>query len=355
MVENMKAYIVKSLIGFFAIDENGKIIDYVLFEKNPREIAEKILEEGITDEEKKLIDLLKKRGYRQFISSKRNDCYKFEPENFGEKVFRKKFREFTRKLNFSDEELNSFLTRIGLELTREKIRKSIRKDRILIQVVNAIDELDKSLNILITRLREWYGLHFPEMSRIIENHEKFAKLVSRYGLRSHIEEERLKDLKEKSIGIELDEKDERILKEYATRIEEMYKLREHLEKYVDHLMSEIAPNTKELAGSLIGARLIALAGGLEKLAQKPSSTVQLLGAEKALFRYLRGRGRSPKFGVLFIHPLVQKTPREKKGKVARVIASKISIAAKLDFYGRKEKTEKLKEDLEEKIKKIMVD
>ena len=142
------------------------------------------------------------------------------------------------------------------------------------------------------------------------------------------------------------------LKEYATKIKEFYKLRKQMEKYVDQVLKEIAPNLRELAGPLIGARLIAMVGGLEKLAKKPSSTIQLLGAEKALFRFLRGRGKSPKFGLLFTHPLVQSTPLDKKGKVARVLASKLSIAVKLDFYGDKDKSKNMKEDLEKRIEKI---
>jgi nucleolar protein 56 len=130
-------------------------------------------------------------------------------------------------------------------------------------------------------------------------------------------------------------------------------LREDIEKYVDHVLKEVAPNLRELAGSLLAARLISLTGGLEKLAKKPSSTIQLLGAEKALFRFLHGRGRSPKYGLLFTHQLIQNAPPKKRGKVARVLASKLSIAAKMDFYGKKEKSDELKKDLDERIKKIM--
>jgi len=349
----MKAYVVQGLIGVFALDEKGKLIDSILFPKDAKKIVKKLRKNELTTEEKEIIKNLKKKGYTELISSKKNEAYKFEQDNFGERIFRQRFRIFAERLNFSDLQLNQLLTDVGIELTKKRIKESVKKDKIVMQTVDAIDEIDKSLNILVSRLREWYGLHFPELERMVEKHEKFVKLVSKHGLRENIKEKEFLELKEKSMGMDLSDLDEKILKEYATRINELYKLREHLENYVDHVMKEIAPNTRELAGSVIGARLIALAGGLDKLAKKPSSTVQLLGAEKALFRYLRGRGRSPKYGILFVHPMIQNAPQDKKGKVARVVASKISIATKLDFYGDKDKSKELKEDLEKKVKKIL--
>ena len=126
-----------------------------------------------------------------------------------------------------------------------------------------------------------------------------------------------------------------------------------MEKYLDDLLKEVAPNLRELAGSTIAARLISLSGGLDKLVKKPSSTIQLLGAEKALFRFLHGRGRSPKYGLLFMHNMVQNAPNEKKGKIARVLASKLSIAAKIDYYGKGNLSVELKKTLDDKIKNIM--
>jgi len=350
----MIAYIIRGLMGVFAINDSGELIDKVLFPREIRKIAQKIDEESLTIEEKNLLDLLKKRGFTQFISSKRVEPYKFEENNYGEKIFRENFRSIAKK-SISDTELNSFLTEIGIELSKLRIKEVVKKDSIVIQTVNAIDEIDKSINIFIARLREWYGLHFPEMGRNIDKHEKYAKLISEYGLRSNIKEKDLIDLAKTSMGIVLSENDEKILKEYAKQVNDLYNLRNHLEKYLDHVMKEIAPNTRELAGSAIGARLIALAGGLDKLAKKPSSTIQLLGAEKALFRYLRGKGRSPKYGLLFTHQLIQNAPQQKKGKVARILASKLNIAIKIDYYSKEDRSKELKEVLERSIKKIMDD
>ena len=350
----MKAYIVQGLIGIFAFNENGGLIDQVFFPKDAKKVAQNIAQ-GITTEEKQIIDSLKKRGYTDFISSKANEMYKFEENNLGDRIYRQNLRIIAKQGKFSDLELNEFLTLIGIELTKIRIKKAVKKDKIIMQAVDAIDEIDKSLNIFAERLREWYGLHFPEMGRFVEKHEKYTKLIAEYGLRDKIEEKNLTELKKTSMGIELSEKDEEILKEYATRINELYKLREHIENYIDNVLKEVAPNLRELATPLLAARLIAMSGGLDKLAKKPSSTIQLLGAEKALFRYLHGRGRSPKYGLLFTHVYIQNAPATKRGKVARVLASKLCIAAKIDYYGNVDKSQEMKKGLEDRIKKIMAE
>jgi len=349
----MKAYFVNNLIGVFGLDKNGELIDHVLFPKDVNLIIQKINETNLIPEERELIAKLKKKNYTELVSSKKDDAFRFDSEKTGEKLLRENLRSIIKKIHISDIDLNEQLTKIGIGLTRIKIKETVKKDKIIIQAVDAIDEIDKSLNIFTARLREWYGLHFPELEMAVEKHERFVKLVSEYGLRENIDKKELKQISKTSMGINLSEKDETILKDYATRIKELYKLREHLEKYVDHVLKEVAPNLREIAGPLLAARLIALTGGLEKLAKKPSSTVQLLGAEKALFRFLHGRGRSPKYGLLFTHQLIQNAPLKKRGKVARVLASKLSIAAKMDFYGKKIKSDELKKNLEERIKKIM--
>lgn len=349
----MKAYVVNNLIGAFGLDANGGLIDYALFPKDVNLIIQKISETDLIPEERELITKLKKKNYTDIVSSKRNDVSQFDTERIGEKLLRENFRSIIKKIHLSDVDLNKQLTGIGVELTKRRIKEAVKKDKIIIQAVDAIDEIDKSLNIFTARLREWYGLHFPEMERDVEKHERFVKLVSEYGLRKNIDEKELKQIAKTSMGIDLSEKDEVILKEYATKIKELYKLRQHLEKYVDNVLKEIAPNLQEIAGGLLAARLIALTGSLEKLAKKPSSTIQLLGAEKALFRFLHGRGRSPKYGLLFTHQLIQNAPLKKRGKVARILASKLSIAAKIDFYGKKVKSAELKKNLDERIKKIM--
>ncbi|MBD3155691.1 MAG: C/D box methylation guide ribonucleoprotein complex aNOP56 subunit [Candidatus Aenigmarchaeota archaeon] len=335
----MKAYISKTFLGLFAFDEKKKLVDKVLFPKDVKKLVD-----GIQKTEKykeKLIKSLKSKGYKEIEESNETG--------------RNQFRKIAKNLGYSDEKLNHLLTQIGIELTRRNVKITVKKDKIIIQVINAIDELDKSINISIARLREWYGLHYPEFEEDVDKHEKFAKIISEYGLRENIPEKKLGKLSKESMGIELSEKDEELLKEFAASLKDLYKLRNHMEKYVEELMEEIAPNFSELATPVIGARLIALAGGMDKLAKKPSSTIQLMGAEKALFRYLKGRGKSPKFGILFTHPEVQKAPGDKRGKIARVLASKMSIAIKVDNYGSKDRTDELREELDERIEEVLDD
>ncbi len=349
----MRSYIVVNPLGVFGLDEKGKIIQEIIFERNHLDVARKINAKDLLDEEKQLIEKLNKMGFSEFVSSKKTDVYLFEENNFGEKILRKQTRQLANRLKFSDIELNRYLTEIGIELTKIRIKANVKKDRIVMEVIDAIDEIDKSLNIYISRLREWYGLHFPEMEKQVNKHEKFVKLIAQFGLRKNITEKDYAEMAKNSMGIELDEKDEEILKEYATNITNLYKLREHLERYIEQLLKEIAPNFSAVAGPLLAARLITIAGGFEKLAKKPSSTIQLLGAEKALFRYLHGHGRSPKHGTLFVHPMIQQAPHDKRGKIARIIASKINIAIKMDYYGHGDESEKMKKELKERIEKAL--
>lgn len=334
----MRAYIVKHFLGMFALDEKGKLLDCILFKDGPKTIVKKMGE--ICNEEEELAKKLK--------------GYTVETDELGEKLFRRNFRQITKKLDLSDNKVNEKAVVFGIEFTRQATKQNVKKDRIIIQAVNAIDEMDKSLNIFIARLREWYGLHFPEMEAVVDSHEKFIKIVSESGLRENIQEKDFVVLAKESMGIDLSEIDEKIIKEYAGKIKELYKLRVDIEKYIEKVMVEIAPNSSVVGGPVLTARLIALAGSLDKLSKKPSSTIQLLGAEKALFRYLRGRGRCPKHGILYQHPYVQKAPMRKKGKVARIVAAKLNIAIKIDHYGKEDMSESLKNDLEKRIKEVMV-
>ncbi|MCX8178519.1 MAG: hypothetical protein N3D75_01665 [Candidatus Aenigmarchaeota archaeon] len=344
----MKCFIVVNPLGVFAVDESGNIIDREYFKKGEKKNATKITTD-IIDEEKSLIRRLQQKGYTQFVSSKKNENYIFEQNNFGEIIVRRNFRKIVDELGFQD--INEYLTKFGIELTRMRIKKNVKKDRIAMEVIDAIDEIDKSINIYVARIREWYGLHFPEFEKQVDKHEKFIKLIATFGSRDKIED--FSDLAKGSMGLDFNERDENIVKEYASAIYNMYKLREKMEKYLEDLLKEISPNFSALAGPLLAARLIALAGGFDKLAKKPSSTIQLLGAEKALFRYLHGHGKSPKHGVLFTHNLIQQAPMNKRGKIARVIASKLSIAIKMDYYGSGDSSEELKRDLNERIQKIL--
>lgn len=354
----MRAFIVTTFIGCFGVSEKNKVVYFKPFPRDPEKIAKKLKLSTfeLIDEEKQMQKELWKKGYKKFIFSVRKSGVKHaEPGNKGEVFIKENLRKLAINKKFvkNQIEFNQLLTKVNLELTKVKIKRAIGRDSLVVHVNGAIEELDKSINIFVERLRELYGLHFPEMDRAVAGHEKFANLIEKFGTRDKIKDSELKQLAKKSMGMDLRDDDIKAIQLFASKILELYKLREDLSKYLEKLVKEIAPNFSELAGPMIAAKLIAKVGRMEKLAKMPSSTLQLIGAEKALFRYLHGKGKSPRFGLIFNHPLVQNSPEKLKGRVARVLASKLAIAAKMDHYSKKYKADKLKKDLEKRVKEIL--
>lgn len=260
----------------------------------------------------------------------------------------------------------SLVHEVSLRLARSKVKMAVEKqDLFVAQAVTALDELDRVINLIVSRVREWYGYHFPEANSILSDHESFVKLVSKIGLRDRLSEEALKSIgltaekassllkaSASSLGADLDEAGIKPLSDLASVALTLYSLRRALELYISSAMDYVAPNVKGLVGPLIGARLIALAGGLEKLAKLPSSTIQLLGAEKALFRSLRTGTKPPKHGIIFQCPEIHRSPRWQRGKIARALAGKLAIAARVDFFTGEYVADELRKDLEARIKEI---
>ena len=244
-----------------------------------------------------------------------------------------------------EEKINN---KLFIDLLKEQISDSISRDEIIIQVIGFLDDLNESLNLFMERFREWYGLYFPEISQEIEDHEKFIRTI----INSNREELMKKYNINKTMGGKIFEKEDlEIMNEISLKIKEIYDLRKDLEDYIEKLMKEIAPNLSEIATPKIGARLILLAGGLKELSLLPSSTIQVLGAEKALFLHLSKGIRPPKHGVIFNHPYLQKLSPKRRGAMARTLASKISIAVKADLNG-KIIYQKLKEELDKRFKEL---
>ncbi|RDD52581.1 C/D box methylation guide ribonucleoprotein complex aNOP56 subunit [Nanoarchaeota archaeon NZ13-N] len=233
--------------------------------------------------------------------------------------------------------------------TKMGIAKSITRDQLIIQIIMLLDDINKITNLMVERFREIYNLYLPEVSQMIEDHEKFLKSV--IGKRR---EDLMKEFKiDTTMGGELKDKDVEIINKIGEKILDLYKLRDTLKDYVEELMNEVCPNLSKVATPTIGARLIALAGGLRELAILPSSTIQVLGAEKALFKHLTKGTPPPKHGVIFNHPLIQKLPRKQRGAMARTLASKIAIAAKVDaFTPGKLVYESLIKELEERFNEL---
>jgi nucleolar protein 56 len=222
---------------------------------------------------------------------------------------------------------------------------SSRPDLHLVQAIQALDDTDKFLNITATRASEWYGLHFPELSQMVQDNVALCKIISEIGGRGAYSPAALSgrgftekkvaaimEARDRSKGGEISESDLAKVKSLGALAVQLSALRGVLNDYVESQMKRVAPNVAEVAGATIGARLMAKAGGLDRLAVLPASTIQILGAEKALFRSLRTGARPPKHGILFQHQAVHMAPKWQRGKIARTLANKIAIAARVDYY-----------------------
>jgi nucleolar protein 56 len=197
---------------------------------------------------------------------------------------------------------------------RDVVLKAVDWDTYVILASNSIEELDKTINLHAKRLREWVEWSIPEYSRQVEDHEVFARQLSAGEKQSEIEANEVPQIQA-----------------LATMIVTLCELRNQQKQYVEVQMNQYLPNFTKLAGSQIGAKLLSLAHSAHQLAKMTSSTIQVLGAEKALFRHIKTGSRPPKHGVIFSHPLVAKSPT--KGKVARSLANALAIAVRADVYG----------------------
>lgn len=234
----------------------------------------------------------------------------------------------------------------AIQLSSSKVTEvSQSPDLHIIQAINSLDDVDKIGNAMSSRLREWYGLHFPELDNIIDSIVGYSQIVTagkRDSLSNKVFEdagfpeskvEMLSLVREKSRGGDISEENLAIVQTLAKQILDLHSLRKTIEDHVEEQMKTISPNVSAILGTAVGARILARAGSLKKLATMPASTIQVLGAEKALFRSLKTGSQPPKHGLLFQHPLVHAAPRWQRGKIARAIAAKAAIAARVDVYG----------------------
>lgn len=272
------------------------------------------------------------------------------------------------KFGFSKtkEELSAALQKFAINLSSMKVKETSEKlDQHLVQGVNTLDELDEIINTISTRIREWYGLHFPELDYILQNIITYAAIVKDAGPRKNITSELLTQLDvpdkkielikqaiSKSQGGSLTDESAKSLRILASQVIQLSELRTDLSNSVENLMEILAPNLKNILTAIIGARLIAKAGSLLKLAQMPSSTIQIIGAEKALFRALKTGARPPKHGLLFQHPSVNSAPKWQRGKIARALSAKIAIAVRIDVYRNASLDNSLLDKLTKRIETI---
>ena len=295
-------------VGCFLFGEDGSVVERVLF--SDAAAANRRLESNEwLDEEKKLL----KGGRVLFLGFK------------GERAANVVFTNDIRKLGAAAYALRQYEDRkreVMLRVAMLKVKDSVHGDEVIAQAVGFLQDADRSINLVAKRLKEWNGLVAPELSMIGDN-EAFIRKVLSGSARSEM-------------GAELSQEDLAEIMEVARSLDGMFKLRKRVESYLDGRMKIVCPNVAAVAGVAVGGKLVAAAGSLRRLAVMPASTLQLLGAERSMFNFLRHKSKKmPRFGVLHEHALIASANEKRKGKMARLLADKISIAARVDFFGGK--------------------
>jgi len=313
------------------------------------------LQRGVTTNDSSLVSILKKNSVdAQLMEEDELDKIQTtKPQIIVDSGFAENLPDVLNKLR-----------EFAMGLSSSKVTKvSESPDLHIIQAINSLDEIDKIANALSSRLREWYGLHFPELENVIDSINGYAQIVlagKRGSLTKKIFEdagfpeskvEMLSLVASKSRGGDISEKNLNIVQSMAKQMLDLHELRKNLEEHVESEMNIVAPNISAILGTAVGARILGRAGNLTKLASMPASTVQVIGAEKALFRALKTGSQPPKHGLLFQHTLVHAAPRWQRGKIARAIAAKAVIAARVDVYGEG-LNETLLEKLDIRVKEI---
>ena len=377
----MKGYIIDSPAGIFLLEKTGKLAEKALFPRNPKDAAVSVEDlrkgslpvgaedflnrlsrielEQVTVDSQPLATIARRLTGVQVVLDETD-------ETIGK--LRNRLPNILVRLRLveSKDDYDQFLRDVSMELARSAIAvATTKRDLYAIQTVRCIEDLDKTLNLLAGRIREWYGLHFPELDRMIEKHDTYARLVQNLGPRSLFSPENLvkvgipedkaitiSDAAQRSMGAEMPAPDMEWLGEVCSRVLELYKLRDTAEKYADKIMVEVAPNMSAVLGAVLSAKIISIAGGLDRVAKMPASTLQVLGAEKALFRTLKTGARPPKHGIIFQYAAIHQAPKWLRGKIARAVAGKLAIAARMDAFGGGNQGDRFRRALDEKIKEL---
>uniref|UniRef100_A0A1A7YXV4 Nucleolar protein 56 n=1 Tax=Iconisemion striatum TaxID=60296 RepID=A0A1A7YXV4_9TELE len=258
---------------------------------------------------------------------------------------------------------------LGHSYSRAKVKFNVnRADNMIIQSIALLDQLDKDINTFSMRVREWYGYHFPELIKIVPENSMYCRLAQLIGNRKELSEESLESLEEvvmdstkaqaildasrSSMGMDISPIDLINIERFSNRVVSLAAYRLGLQEYLRSKMSQVAPNLAALIGEVVGARLISHAGSLTNLAKYPASTVQILGAEKALFRALKTRGNTPKYGLIFHSTFIGRAAAKNKGRISRYLANKCTIASRIDCFSEVPTCvfgDKLREQVEERL------
>jgi nucleolar protein 56 len=258
---------------------------------------------------------------------------------------------------------------LGHSYSRAKVKFNVNKvDNMIIQAICLLDQLDKDLNTFAMRVREWYGWHFPELVQHVNDNYTYCKLAQFIQDKARLKDEHIPQLVEitndeakaqqvleaarMSMGQDISPVDLVNIEKFATRVVELQEYRKQLHEYLISKMNSCAPNLSALIGEQVGARLISHAGSLTSLAKYPASTVQILGAEKALFRALKTKGNTPKYGLIFHSTFIGRAGPKNKGRISRYLANKCSIASRIDTFSDSASNvfgQKLRQQVEDRL------
>ncbi len=329
--------------GSFLIS-HGEIIDKELFPKDPEEISirlRSLQSQDILEEELSLVGRL---------SDQEKVKLEGDDKRLGDLCY-----EIVERLELAPGDQGfdiSLLHEATILLAKESLIVEVEKDKHIIQAINMTDELIKSKNVLCERLAEWYNIYFPEVVSAVD-HDRLVEVVSVGSDRKEISALLgPPELSAEHTGSEVGDDELFQYSLLSKQIKNIDNTLEEAQRYIKRSMKAVAPNLTALAGPNVGARLIALAGSLERLSRLPASTVQMLGAEKALFRFLKHKGLPPKHGIIFMHPIIHSAPYWQRGNIARTLASKISLAVKVDYHSGRDISEDLKEQVDLKVEII---
>ncbi|MHA2358742.1 MAG: NOP5/NOP56 family protein [Candidatus Thorarchaeota archaeon] len=373
----MPTYLTLTVFGVFVLDDEGKVTKKHLFYPNA-DVAATSLMAVIDEEPTDLLESVAKSvlGVDVVVEdpmfaralSKVKDLKIRVEAGAAPRWFRDGQDDYLIKEGIvsSTDDIATFRRDVSIKLAKSKISAaSEEKDLLVKNSIDAVDEIDKSINVLVMRLREWYSLHHPSLTRLIEDQELYASVLNNCTGKSKTTKdclesagvspaiiEQIMSALTGDIGAEFADSDLIVIGGLAKTVDDLYRMRTELEEYITSMMSTVAPNVAALAGPLIGARLISLAGSLKELAQKPSSTVQVFGAEKALFRSIKTGSDPPKHGILYRVAEVHTAPYWQRGKIARSLAGKLSIAARIDAYSDKNMGEQLREEFFTRVEEI---
>ena len=365
----MKVIIITTNFGFIALNEDYEIASSKLLLDDGASLIEAIDKGILTSYEVEFIDELSSRYDDILIETNKPlnvyeslDCFENirveKGSPYGKHVRDNLYNIIGDISSLSNEKLLEITHNQYMEASKNKITESVKtNDVMIVETINALEDLEDSTGRLIERLRQWCMPYLPELDKL-HNHQLYTRLIAFETTRENIRNSPLLEGTDVTLSdeydIQMNDNDLEIIKSFALSLNALYESKNTLEEYIQEKVHDVAPNLYDVAGANLAAKLIAHCNGLENLAKLPSSTVQIIGAEKAVFRHLKTGEKPPKHGLIFQHPAIRGSNWWHRGKLARAVAGKITIAARRDAFTG-EYSPGLREQLDKRVEKIKKD